>query len=82
MSNLIAEKAKDFGRVKQLPLLSLIMLGSWLVSRIMILREEGSLDREPLKLPYMELREGYGRLLERIERGTDRSAMWMEDYGG
>jgi hypothetical protein len=60
MSKLIVEKAKDFGRVRQLPLLSLIMLESWLVSRIMILREEGSSDLEPLKLPYMELRRGMG----------------------
>jgi len=76
------EKAKDFGRVGQLPLLSLIMLESWLVSRIMILREEGSSDLEPLKLRYMQLRRGKERQLERIGRGTDRSAAWMEDSGG
>ena len=26
--------------------------------------------------------EGYGRLLERFERGTNRLAMWMEGSGG
>jgi hypothetical protein len=60
MWKLIVEKAKDFGRARQLPLLSLIMFGSWLVSRIMILREEESSNLEPLTLRYMELWRGMG----------------------
>ena len=82
MSKLIVEKARDFGRARQLPLLSLMMFEPLLVSRILILREEGSSDLEPLKLRYMQLRRGNERQLERIGRGTDRLAMWMEDSGG
>jgi hypothetical protein len=36
MSKLIVEKAKDFGRARQLPLLNLMMFEPLLVSRILI----------------------------------------------